>query len=335
MGKEWFLYVVTDIGVHRLKLDIRKLRNGNRIPKLNQRPPVEFEDLELLSPDGKFPYYTQHIIVGSQVYLVGGYYSNDEPNISDAYAINPNTTCVTSAAFPYDYPDLLSALSKSSATLFQVGSSFYILDASQGITFYVLEPKGTDGCTKRILPNPPVSRVSNHTSWGHKIHITTLGIPFTSRGASYTFDLCKEKWDKWPDQFRAAVEYKGFFIGLLPTGLLVCSRMDSNGNPERPLKVLHDLFDIFNLKGPYFLELDQVFMGLFDDGEDNFIWLVNSFEGVEADLHCHMPFLLFRVFIENDPDDNSVLSAVLEAAEYYDFFEDNVFCTAFACANIN
>ncbi|XP_040364426.1 uncharacterized protein LOC121049984 [Rosa chinensis] len=54
MGKEWFLYVVTDIGVHRLKLDIRKLRNGNRIPKLNQPPPVEFEDLELLSPDGTF-----------------------------------------------------------------------------------------------------------------------------------------------------------------------------------------------------------------------------------------------------------------------------------------
>ena len=69
---------------------------------------------------------------------------------------------------------------------------------------------------------------------------------------------------------------KVFLIGLTPYGKLVCCPMDSHGDPDEltPSRVLHDMFDIYMLRGFHSFDVDPVFMGLYKDGEVDYIWLV-------------------------------------------------------------
>ncbi|KAL6535504.1 hypothetical protein OROMI_026878 [Orobanche minor] len=332
MGKDNFLYLVTENDIYRVKLD-GKLRTRRCPESLEVDSSEEFECIKLCMPaDYVFPYDMQPITLDSDMCLVGGYFDQGHPNVNDlSFVINPNQNNTVLRAGPNLRH---SSPTKCCVILSQLGSSLYVVDLGD-TGFYLLEPNNSTGrgYTKRRLPSIPSGLanstwgrvIQNHTSWGHKIHCNIWS-------GSYVFDTRTETWCMWPDSFRGSVEYRGFFIGLLPSGKIVYSRIDSDGNPaERPLNELHDMNAIFKLKNRWpSYQLDRVFMGLYEDGEDDIIWSLHTVSSIEEskDDALHTRLVLFRVSVDND----SVLSVDVEGAACYNFVNNGHLSTAFVCA---
>lgn len=201
-----------------------------------------------------------------------------------------------------------------------------MLDATH--LFQVFDPSNLSW---KHIPLPPKflnnSSLISHTRWGcHKILMYTYS-------GSYVFDSRKETWEHAiaygldHGHFQAIEEYEGFFIGVdFSSDQLVACRLDSNGIPTwSSYKVL--------------LELDMIFGRGFDPMNDDIfigkcegrMWLVNSYEGPEAPGACSSCVVVFRVFIAKDhAGDPNLISAHLEAAEIYDFSDNNYLHSVFA-----
>ncbi|KAL6571743.1 hypothetical protein OROHE_003386 [Orobanche hederae] len=88
---------------------------------------------------------------------------------------------------------------------------------------------------------------------------------------------------------------------------------------------------IFKLKNRWpSYQLDRVFMGLYEDGEDDIIWSLHTVSSIEEskDDALHTRLVLFRVSVDND----SVLSVDVEGAACYNFVNNGHLSTAFVCA---
>ncbi|KAL6571744.1 hypothetical protein OROHE_003387 [Orobanche hederae] len=173
MGKDNFLYLVTENDIYRVKLD-GKLRTRRCPESLEVDSSEEFERIKLCMPaDYVFPYDMQPITLDSDMCLVGGYFDQGHPNVNDL----------------------------------SFWSSLYVVDLGD-TGFYLLEPNNSTGrgYTKRRLPSIPCRLsnstwgrvIQNHTSWGHKIHCNIWS-------GSYVFDTRTETWCMWPDSFRGAL----------------------------------------------------------------------------------------------------------------------------------
>ncbi|XP_004292186.1 PREDICTED: uncharacterized protein LOC101315205 [Fragaria vesca subsp. vesca] len=343
------LYVPPHVEFEKLEGDI------NNMPFFVLSTPT----VDFFSLDGEIPYYFMHpVVVEDDLLLVGGWvpFLSFNPNIDVAYEIAfDRLRPIPSPLRLSSNPDLCSwftTQSKRDVFFYRFKSSNYVLDATdpQQLSFHRLQ-LFYHGCTQEVLPNPPDDiRVLSQTGWGHKFHIITrpnhcpTTLPSLSSinpslhtallsdlsPVAYTFDLYEERWYRCRHQFTAAVEYQGFLIGLAPSGKLVCCPLDSHGNPDEltPSRVLHNMFDICMLRGFSYFDADSAFMGLYKDGEVDYIWLVYTLQGPDADVHVHMPFVLFQVFIQN-----GVLCTIVEASDHYDFLPDSFLCKAFVCAD--
>ncbi|KAL6535429.1 hypothetical protein OROMI_026803 [Orobanche minor] len=175
MGKDNFLYLVTENDIYRVKLD-GKLRTRRCPESLDVDSSEEFECIKLCMPaDYVFPYDMQPITLDSDMCLVGGYFDQGHPNVNDlSFVINPNQNNTVLRAGPNL---LYSSPTKCCVILSQLGSSLYVVDLGD-TGFYLLEPNNSTGrgYTKRRLPSIPCRLsnstwgrvIQNHTSWDIK-----------------------------------------------------------------------------------------------------------------------------------------------------------------------
>ncbi|KAL6275606.1 hypothetical protein ACE6H2_019207 [Prunus campanulata] len=142
------------------------------------------------------------------------------------------------------------------------------------------------------------------------------------------FDPCQQSWKDLPyppcfkprDHF--TWDHKGFLIGMLrDCKELVAWKLDGDGFPQRH-RVLHELGDIFSP----FLIPEHCYLGHLDgEGRMWFVYSANVRTRNEGEPEGgYVRVAVFTVSISKDPVGNPVLSADLEAAEYYGF--NNYYC---------
>ncbi|KAI5321651.1 hypothetical protein L3X38_030722 [Prunus dulcis] len=172
------------------------------------------------------------------------------------------------------------------------------------------------------LPYPPFFKphgAGDHFTWDHKVF-------FMRYNVAYAFDPHKEKWSEIKikvlnserfESFWVVAELQGFLIGMLRDRKeLVAWKLDGDGLPQRH-RVLHELGDIFSP----FLIPEHCYLGHLDgEGRMWFVYYANVRTRYDGEPEGgYVRVAVFVVSISKDPVGNPVLSADLEAAEYYGF----------------
>lgn len=166
--KVWFLFMMTDLGLHRLNL-VQFRRRGTKYPRLRQPARVGLDMVEFYNGSGEViikgnvPHAMQHQVVGSQNYLVGGFNSDTTPNV-DAYALSAEPPfCSRDSEYPF--PALLSSGVFSSPI---INGRVVVM---QGEWMAVLDATPRQGPSPPPLPlslsflgTPPVSEYLPHSS---------------------------------------------------------------------------------------------------------------------------------------------------------------------------
>ncbi|PRQ25960.1 hypothetical protein RchiOBHm_Chr6g0289371 [Rosa chinensis] len=348
-----YLYLMSNERLYRL--EIGKFRQvANKFPDWRRPAPIEFEKVEFLGEDGQVvsevPDSMQHHADhrSNRLFLVGGFHSDGTPNRM-VYLLQPDsdypcarriiesTGFLASGAFSANTGGTVAVLQLDDDD----DGNFYLLDTTQkldpslsGGKLDIAPPISAtrdegfcfqrysilDNCWENLPEPPQCGLLSGWARWGHKLHISTCG-------RSHMFDFRRGVWrDGLPGNFGAAVVYKNFFIGFRSPQSIVASYMDSREMPQFRLNDLYKLEDIFGRWTG--VHVDDIYMGLCRDGDDDLLWLAYSVVGSEAPINCHVRFVLFRMLIQDDRFGVPTLSLVHEAAEYLDL-EDVWLCTAF------
>lgn len=288
------------------------------------------------------------VTVGSNLYMVK-YPLNKVERYSFDPA-NPDGQCICrlkdTAAIPRLIDPRLEKKNQDNVIMCTIENKIYVLaksdqeiddDHEQPPLFKVFDPLSR---TWKHLPYPPYFNkqsfdtncysVREHFVWGHK-----LGVLGWGGDGSYVFDTHQEKWEYYPGKrdleirdgttnkemlnvgFVAVAEFEGFLIGISKgrRSKLVAYQLDQNGKPKL-YRVLHELQGIFC---PFLnTNFSECYLGEFDGGR---MWLVQTNQLMTIDddyFELYTRIAVFQVSISNDLAGNPILSAHIEAAEFYD-----------------
>lgn len=298
------------------------------------------------------------VTVGSNLYMVK--YSLNKVERYSFDPANSDGQCICrlkdTAAIPRLIDPRLEKKNQDNVIMCTIENKIYVLaksdqeiddDHEQPPLFKVFDPLSR---TWKHLPYPPSFNkqsfdtnkcsVENHFVWGHKLGV----VPWDED--LYIFDTHQEKWECYPlkreatkeisnemfGRFVAVAEFEGFLIGILDEKRLqlVAYQLDQNGNPKL-YRVLHELQGIFC---PFLnTNFSECYLGEFDGGR---MWLVQTNQLMRIDddyFELYTRIAVFQVSISNDLAGNPILSAHIEAAEFYD---DLKLSTAFVrCHHLN
>lgn len=359
--KDWFLYLMlNDQRLCRLNLNNLCKKKRSLRPVCFELLHSDGDDDKDSADEITIPQGVQPITVGSKVYMIRGFkqsveldvYSFDPEGPLIRLSDFPISQFLGPRCSFYDSNLVLCTIENK---IYALDLGYKEEEAAINydeppIFFKVFDPLYQSW---KNLPHPPFFNKSpshigpyvDHSSWGHKLLVRTWSrdrenspaspldtdddvAPAADSGASYIFDAHEEKWEECPGEeeyecgdlndildegFSAVTEMEGFLIGIPQscTEQLVAYQLDSNGIPKLH-RVLHELDGIFC---PFLLG-GNYRMGKCDDGR---MWLTYCGTGI---MDCGgTRVAVFRVSISNDPAGNPVLSAHVEAAEFYDLYE--------------
>lgn len=345
--KDWFLYL--NMHSRLCRLNIREF--CERHSSKSKVPMFEVvHDYFPGYPPSTIPTRMEHIIVGSTVYMMGGFkdpclFGNRNSDVYFFDRTDPRGPSIRLCKGPISRLIKSKFQSMDTLIMLTLDDKLYVLakrpDGGREFQdFRVFDPFHQSW---KNLPSPlcltkPNPEVSDHFFCGHKLFISTQD---RIGRDSYIFDTRKEKWESAEkniflegNKFLAFIEFEGFLIAVTCSSShpeikheVVAYKLDSHGIPNpKSYQVLHGLGDaIFSQMD---LEVDTAFLGKCDG---NRMWLVFSgHTGDDYFYYAHTNVAVFKVSISNRHHGNPVISGYIEAQQHLNFSRYDPCYAAFA-----